>query len=152
MENTQKRRTWYGLNATITLGPGFLHRVGLGKLVIPHPPVVNWVLRRGLEGNKRNVLSFAHEFGHLQTAPFALLYFGVILGLALNTGRRSLVQVFFLLAGAQAVWEIASEFHVIKSDLGFYRNACRTVSMTPRTIFWVLTGALAITGWIMAVV
>jgi hypothetical protein len=60
--------------------------------------------------------------------------------------------VFFLLAGAQAVWEIASEFHVIKSDLGFYRNAYRTVSMTPRTIFWVLTGALAITGWIMAVV
>jgi hypothetical protein len=26
------------------------------------------------------------------------------------------------------------------------------VSLTPRAVFWVLTGALAITGWLIAVV
>jgi hypothetical protein len=124
-----------------------LHWVGFGKLLIPHPPVVNWVLRRGLEDNKRDIMSFAHEFGHLQTAPFALLYFCLILGLALNMGRRGLVQVVSLLVCAQAAWEIASEFHAIKSDIDFYRNSYRMVSIVPRAIFWVLTSALAIAGW-----
>jgi hypothetical protein len=149
MEKAQmrKRRTWYGLNGTIVLGRGFFHRVGFGKWLILHPPLVNLVLRRGLEDNERNILSFAHEFDHLQTAPFALLYFGVILGLALNMGRRGLVQVLFIMACAQAAWEIASEFHAIKSDIDFYRDSYRMVSIAPRAIFWVLTSALAIAGW-----
>jgi len=146
-----ERRTWYGLNGTIVLEAGFLHRSGFGKLLIPHPPVVNWLLRQGLEDHERVILSLAHEFGHLQTAPFALLYVVVILILALNVGHRSAVQVLFLLTCAQAAWEIASEFYTIRSDLEFYKSSYSMVFVAPRLLFWVLNVTLAATGWLIAV-
>lgn len=149
--NTQDTRTWYRLNATVALGPGFLHRVGFGKFLIPHPPAVNWVLRRGLGVEKSKALCFSHEFGHLQTAPFALVYFGLTMGFALHMGHRGLMDVLLQLACAQAAWEIASELHAIRSNPGFYRDSYRMISVTPRAVFWTLAGALVIIGWIIAV-
>ena len=32
------RHTWFGLYATVTVGPGFIHKAGVGKILIPHPP------------------------------------------------------------------------------------------------------------------
>src|SRR4030067_962928 len=41
-------RTWYGMNGTVVIGPGFRHSTGLGGLLLPHPPVVNQLLRHRL--------------------------------------------------------------------------------------------------------
>src|SRR4030065_1057315 len=41
-------RTWYGMNGTVVIGPGFRHGAGLGGLLLTHPPVVNQLLRHTL--------------------------------------------------------------------------------------------------------
>jgi hypothetical protein len=41
-------RTWYGVGGTVIIGPGFRHKSGIGNLIIPHPALVNWLLRLGL--------------------------------------------------------------------------------------------------------
>ena len=64
--------TWYGIGGTVIIDPGFLHRTGLGWFLIPHPSVINWLLRLGLLENSRNALRVTHEFGHLQSAPLAV--------------------------------------------------------------------------------
>ncbi len=67
-------RTWYGITATVNLQSRFVHKSGLGTLLVPHPAAVNWLLRRGLKMETAISLIIKHEFGHLQTVPFALLY------------------------------------------------------------------------------
>ncbi|NIO03193.1 MAG: hypothetical protein GTN74_00875 [Proteobacteria bacterium] len=70
---TIQRRTWFGVEATVGIGSGLIHEAGVGGLVVPHPAVVNWLLRQGLADNARYTLTVTHEFGHLQSTPLALL-------------------------------------------------------------------------------
>jgi hypothetical protein len=49
-----KVQTWYGMGGTVIIAPGFLHRTGLGWFFIPHPPLINLLLRQGLLKNSRN--------------------------------------------------------------------------------------------------
>jgi hypothetical protein len=56
-----QRRTWYGINANVTLKSKFVHKAGYGNLLIPHPAAVNWLLRRGLK--MQDVISLGiHHF------------------------------------------------------------------------------------------
>jgi hypothetical protein len=66
-------RTWYGLTGTVILESDIAHKAGFGRLVISHPAAVNWLLRRGLPRADAIALSLRHEFGHLQTLPFAIV-------------------------------------------------------------------------------
>ena len=66
-------RTWYGAKGRVELHDPFWHIVGVWGLDVPHPPLVNLLIRMGLPRDAKRELSFHHEFGHLEMLPFALL-------------------------------------------------------------------------------
>ncbi len=146
---TLQRRTWFGVEATIGIGSGLIHEAGVGGFVIPHPAVVNWLLRQGLPDNARYTLSFTHEFGHLQSVPLALLYTGVLLAVTFTTAHANLLDIVLVLVSTHAAWEIASEIFAISSDPQLYRRCYKGVTLAPRVIFWIFAGVLTTIGWII---
>ena len=142
-------RTWYGVNATVIIGPGFRHRGGYGKLLIPHPPVINWLLRRGLAPTVRENLSFTHEFGHLQSAPAALLYTAANFAALLAADKTTVLTVMLLLISTHAAYEIMAEVITIRHDHELYRHCYENISKIPRAIFWFSMILLALMGWII---
>ena len=139
---TIHQRTWFGIYATVTVGPSFIHKAGVGNLLIPHPPVINWLLRRGLSDGIGLKLSFLHEMGHFQTAPLIALYAVAILTETFNAGRFSLPQVLFVLVGILAAWELLSEALTIIGDISYYRNCYKGTPKLPRITFWTAAGIL----------
>lgn len=147
MKKAREQRTWYGVNAVIMIGPGFIHKAGVGKLLIPHPPIVNWLLRRGLPEKTKVALGLAHEFAHFQTAPVALPYiFGLLAG-AIAGGHSGVLQILVLLISTHATWEMMSEMWTIGRDRRFYRDSYAEVSPGPRIFFWLCTAGLTLAGW-----
>ena len=142
-------RTWYGIKATVIIGPGFLHRGGYGKFVIPHPPLVNWLLRRGLAPAVREKLSFTHEFGHLQTAPAALFYTVANFVPLVAAGKTTVLSVILLIICTHAAYEIMAELFTILHDRPRYRQVYENVSKIPRALFWFAMIFLALMGWII---
>ncbi len=145
----EQRQMWFGVKATVTIGPGFMHHAGFGKISVPHPPVINRLLRQGLAKDVQYALSFTHEFGHLQTMPLAVFYTGVMLALASITGHTGLIEIILVLISTHAAWEIAAEIFTIASDAPLYRKYYEEITVIPRVIFWVFTGTLSLTGWIV---
>jgi hypothetical protein len=136
------RRTWYGLQASIKLGPGLIHRSGFFGVMIPHPGLANWILRRGMIARFQSTLSRVHEFGHFQTLPLMLLYAGGMLTKFSFKSVPSLSDLFFLVIGLQAAWEIMSESFTIAQDREYYRQCYAGVNVGPRTVFWALCGLM----------
>ena len=67
-------RAWYGLPGEIVVeGPDW-RLVKVGPLPLPHPPLINRFIRRGLPRQARLQLSYRHELGHLQMLPLALAH------------------------------------------------------------------------------
>jgi hypothetical protein len=148
---TSQKKTWYGLNATVTIGPGFIHKTGWGGLLIPHPPVMNWLLRQGLTEKARKTLSFTHEFGHFQSLPLGLLYMvGMLAGLFAK-GYESLPLIILILFSTFTAWEIISEIVTIMSDFQFYRKCYENITIIQRVIFWMFNVTFSIVGWIIAI-
>ena len=141
-----QRRTWYGITATVNLKSKFMHKAGFGNLLVPHPAAVNWLLRRGLKTKNAISLSIHHEFGHLQTVPFALLYAGILLSASIGEGTMSWLKILFLAVSTQAAWEIMSEFFTVFSDIEGYRACYDGVGKLPRIIFWLSSCLLAFAG------
>jgi len=139
-------RTWYGLNADITIGPGFIHRTGWRNFHIPHPPMVNWLLRRGLNEEDYYTLSMSHEFAHFQSAPLALPYTVGLVALAAAKGH-SLMPLLIIIISTHAFWELLSEVLTILRDRQFYRRCYVGISSVPRRVFWITTSVLALLGW-----
>jgi hypothetical protein len=144
-----KVRTWYGMGGTVIIGPGFLHRTGLGWFLIPHPPLVNWLLRQGLLKNFSNALRVTHEFGHLQTAPLALLYTAANYTAIITANRTDLSNLILVFISTHAAWEIMSEILTIMSDAQFYHKCYEKVSIIPRAIFWFSAIVITLLGWII---
>ena len=144
-----KVRTWYGMGGTVIIGPGFLHRTGLGWFLIPHPPLVNWLLRQGLPINSRNALRIVHEFGHLQSAPLALLYTAANYTAIIIANRANLSNLILVFISTHAAWEIMSEIITIMSDAQFYHKCYEKVSIIPRALFWFSAIVLTLLGWII---
>jgi|GEM_PF-1083242 len=68
-----KTRTWYGMDGTVIIGSGILHKSGVGRLIIPHPAAINWLLRQGLHGNSATTLRIDSGTGSLiQPADFCV--------------------------------------------------------------------------------
>lgn len=145
-----KSETWYGVDGTVIIGPGFIHKSGLGSFLVPHPPVVNWLLRRGLTEDARNILRVTHEFGHLQSAPLAVLYTAVNYAAIIAAGQANLLRIILVFISTHAAWEIMSESITILTDLQFYHKSYAKVSMIPRTIFWFSAIAFTLMGWVIA--
>jgi hypothetical protein len=147
---TRRKRTWYGLMAKVTLGPGFQHRAGFGKMILPHPPLANWLLRSGLPDETHRRLGFAHEFAHFQTAPVVLLYLGGLLTAFVLKDRGGMLSFLLVLAGGHAAWEMLSEGLVFLSAPPNYRHAYEGTTRLPRILFWLAGAALTAMGWIAA--
>lgn len=149
VSETRCKRVWYGVNAKVTVGPGFIHKTGLGGLVIPHPPAANWLLRLSLPEEQGCNLSFAHEFAHFQTAPMLFVYGVVLVVLANVMDRPGLAETFFLFVNMQAAWELMSEGMVVLEDTAAYRSSYKGVTKLPRFLFWALGAMLTAAGWVI---
>jgi len=143
---TVQLRTWYGINTDITIGPGFVHRAGWRNFLIPHPPLVNWLLRRGLNENDYYTLSILHEFAHFQSAPLALPYTVGLIALAAGE-NLSLLSMVIIIISTHATWEFLSEILTIIHNRQFYRRCYNGVSSVPRWVFWISMSVLALLGW-----
>jgi hypothetical protein len=143
---TVHQRTWYGVNATVSIGPGFIHRAGWRNFLIPHPPLVNWLLRRGLNKNDTYTLSVTHEFAHFQSAPLALPYTVGLIALATGKGL-SFSSLLIIIISTHAVWEFFSEILTIIRNRQFYRQCYKGISSVFRWVFWISMSFLALLGW-----
>jgi len=141
-------RTWYGINATVSIGPGFIHRAGWRNFLIPHPPLVNWLLRRGLNENDACTLSVTHEFAHFQSAPLALPYTVGLIALAASEGL-SFFSVVTIIISTHAAWEFLSEILTILHNRQFYRRCYNGISSISRRVFWISMSVLALLGWVV---
>ena len=151
MKNSKKTkvRTWYGLDGTVIIGVGLMHQSGVGRLIIPHPAVVNWLLRLGLLESSATTLRVDHEIGHLQSAPLALLYTVANYSALIAANQVNLFNLILVFICTHAAWEIMSEILTIVIDPQFYQKSYQGVSLVPRVIFWFSTISLTLTGWII---
>jgi hypothetical protein len=144
------KKMWYGMNATVVLGPGFLHRAGYGFFLLPHPPLVNAVLRYKLPEDAQKRLSITHEFAHLQTTPIALLYTVLVFYFAFwRLEGLTLETIVILLVSTHAAWEMLAEAVTILTDRNGYSVFYKAQSIIPRAMFWFITGMLVFYGWYM---
>lgn len=146
---TIKKRTWFGMEGVVEISQSFFHKAGLGKIVIPHPPLVNLLLRLGLNRDDKNLLSITHEFGHLQTFPQSVIYFLLISYFTIIQGRTSWQEILFLLISTHSVWEIMAELFTISSSGHQYKLLYKEVSVIPRIVFWTITILFSIGGWFL---
>jgi hypothetical protein len=146
---TRFKRTWFGLNAKVTIGPVFLHRTGFRGVTIPHPALANLLLRMGLSHQLERNLSFAHEFAHFQTAPVLFIYMLVVFVLAYVKNLTGMGEIFFLLASIQAAWELMSEGLVVLEDPAAYRTSYNGITRLPRILFWAVVGMLTAAAWLV---
>ncbi len=133
-------RTWYGMSAEVIVEYGRLHLVRVGRVALPHPPLVNLILRRGQPRTERLYLSFLHEFGHLQTLPVAMAHvlLLVITGRWRGRGFKGMITAILMAVTAhQALWELASESYVSFAAGSKYRHIYRRYpNRLGRVLFW----------------
>jgi len=147
-----KDRTWYGFEAVIEVRSGFWHKAGFGTFLIPHPPLVNWLLRRGLSRNENEKLSCIHEFGHLQTLPLYLTYTVILVSLLVNNGHDSIIELVLALISTHAFWEIISESYTILYSGQIYQLYYRNIAVLPRLLFWTIVTFFALSGWTLLMI
>ncbi len=138
-------RTWYGAEGEVELHGPFWHLVGLWGLDVPHPPLVNLLVRRGLPVKAKRELSFQHEAGHLQTLPVALLMTVVLLVRAWRSGGIAWRNLPLLWAGHHAMWEMLAEGYVMWADRDRYKRLYRGHPHPGLLLFWLVTTLLV--GW-----
>jgi hypothetical protein len=127
-ESLQRVRSWYGLEGEIGVEDELWHLVKVAGIPLPHPPLVNLILRAGLPEDDRLKLSFLHEFGHLQTFPIALLHALGFIWLYFRGGNKpqNLLKIAILgLVAHQATWELASETYALIKARDEYRQIYR---------------------------
>jgi hypothetical protein len=109
-------RAWYGLPGEIVIEGDHWHLVKLGPVPLPHPPLVNLLIRRGLPRRARLALSFWHELGHIQTLPLAVGH-ALWLWRRMARGPTGLatraVRVAASLVAQEAAWELAAETYAM---------------------------------------
>ncbi len=120
-------RAWYGLRGEIQVENELWHLVRVGRVSLPHPPLINLFLRAGLPHSERLRLSFEHEYGHLQTLPVAVLHLMLLRPLR----RKSLTAWMAALLAHQALWELAAESWVMTHEGESYRRAYQGIRKRP---------------------
>ncbi len=141
-------RTWYGVDGEVVIEGELWHWVRLGRVPIPHPPLINLLIRRGLPMQVKRQLSYWHEVGHMQTLPLALAH-----ALLLSRSRRVplWLHVPLALLGHEALWELAAESYVVWKAGSKYRELYRKRPNPFQPAFWLVMAAIsAITTWWLA--
>ena len=142
-----RKRTWFGIVVAVEIKGSFWHRAGIGSLLIPHPPLINWLLRLGLKKEDEQRLSIIHEFGHLQTLPLFLLYLIVYGSLVMHFRQHSLLQWAVGGISLFAFWEIISELYTVYNSGPLYKLYYANVAPLPRVLFWVGMVLILVAGW-----
>ncbi len=140
-------KTWFALEAVVEEGTTFWHKAGFGRFLIPHPPLINWLLRLRLPIKAKNRAGLIHEFGHLQTFPFYLFYTMILIIILIDNGHKSLTELIITFISTHAVWEIFAEFYTIFHLGSIYKLYYKDISILPRLLFWIMMTALALSGW-----
>lgn len=146
----RRLRAWYGLPGEIVVEGKYWHLVKVGPIPLPHPPLVNRVIRRGLPRAARLQLSYWHELGHLQTLPLALAH--ALWMWRRRRGRRHDSFVLRSLRFAtgliahEAAWELAAEAFTMVRAGTTYRQLHRRHPSPWLPAFWVGMAALAVLG------
>lgn len=146
---TVRIRTWFGVKAVVEVGNGFWHKAGFGRFLIPHPPLVNWLLRLELPDAEKNRLGLTHEFGHFQTLPSYLIYTAFLIGLFFAKSQIDIAGLIFVFISTHAFWEILTELYTISCLGPLYKLYYRGISFLPRIIFWIVMITLTFLGWIV---
>lgn len=148
-------RAWYGLPGEIVVEGDQWHLVKVGPLPLPHPPVINRVIRRRLPHEDRLRLSYWHELGHLQTLPLALGHAVCLWRRRRSPRQKSILSRLGWLAaaliGQQAAWELASESYVVAKAGQAYRRVHRENPTPLRALFWLGMAGIALLGTIFSV-
>jgi len=151
MRNTPvgvKKKLWYGVKGSVKIGPGFIHRAGLSGILIPHPPLVNLLLRIGLNQREHLKLGISHEFAHLQSMPFMVVYTIALFIVAWwYNDKLGWQWIVLLLLSSHAAWEMMAEAITVIKHKNEYSFIYRNVSPLPRILFWFLTSLLVFIGW-----
>ncbi len=143
----RKVRTWYGLTGEIVVEGELWHLVRVGRLALPHPPVVNFFIRRGLPREARLQFSYWHELGHLQTLPLAVAYGLWLWARRPRVGRWGIpFQLGFALLLHEGMWEMASEGYVMLRGGAGYREMYRRHPNGFLAAFWGGLAALLLGG------
>lgn len=147
-------RAWYGLPGEIVIEGDSWHLVKVGPVPLPHPPLVNRLIRRGLPPEARLRLSYCHELGHLQTLPLALAHGFWLWRSRPRPRSRSLAsrlgQLSAALAIHEAAWEVASETYVLARSGRDYRRLYRKHPNPLLAVFWGSMAGLALLGTIIS--
>lgn len=140
-------RTWYGARGRVELHGPFWHLAGVWGIDIPHPPLVNLLIRQGLPTAAKRELSLYHEFGHLEMLPFALLATMALLVHSWRKGQLRWSRIPWLWARHHALWEMLAEGYV-RWRLGPRYKALYAGRLHPGLLFfWLGTMALAGLDW-----
>ncbi len=147
-------RAWYGLPGEIVIEGDSWHLVKAGPVPLPHPPLVNRLIRRGLPPDARLRLSYCHELGHLQTLPIALAHAAWLWRNRWGPPRRSslssrLLRLATALVGHEAAWELVSESYAMSRSGLEYRRPYREHPNPLLTVFWISMAGLALLGTIL---
>ncbi len=146
-------RAWYGLPGEIVIDGDQWHLVKVGPLPLPHPPLVNRFIRRGLPPEARLALSYRHELGHLQTLPLALAHafwlWRRLPGPHRETSALRLVRLVSGLIAHESVWELAAESYVIAGSGARYWRIYRGQSKRRLALFWGGMTGLALLGTLL---
>jgi hypothetical protein len=154
VDTPQQVRSWYGLPGEIVIEHDYWHLVKVASLPLPHPPLVNLFIRRGLPAEERRRLSYWHEFGHLQTLPIAVLHAAWLLSFRSwrrLPWRRRLWRLGAMFLAHEAVWELASEGYVVGKTGRDYRQIYRQHPNRWLALFWTgMSGLALVASWFAA--
>jgi len=121
-------------------------------LPLPHPPLINLLIRRGLPPEARLRLSYWHEMGHLQALPLALAQ-AVWMWRCQSGSRprslwRRLIRLTAGLIAHEAAWELAAESYAMAKAGREYRRLYHEHPNPLLALFWGGLGGLALLGTI----
>ena len=143
-------RSWYGLPVEIVIEGDYWHWVKAGPVPLPHPPVVNLIVRHGLPRDARLRLSYFHEMGHIQTLPLALIHLAWVWKhrpeWAVRSWTRRMAWLGLFMMTHQAVWELTAESYVCAQNSREYRQFYTGTEARLARMFWALMGLLALFG------
>lgn len=139
-DQLQPVRSWYGLRGEIGVGDQLWHFVRVGGVPLPHPPLIHLIFGAGFPRKERLQLSFLHEFGHLQTFPFAFLHAAWLIFFRRKRGPRSstfLKRIGLGIIAHQALWELSSELYALVKAGSEYRQIYHKYpNPLAQSLFW----------------
>ncbi len=141
--------TWFGTTGRVTAGADGWHVAEVGRLQLPHPGLVNMILRAGPPEETLRLVVL-HERGHFETAPAAALHLFWVLSAALRSPAephpcrdlpplRGFLRAAALAVSHHAAWEALAEAWVVRHEGRSYARG----SAARQTFFWTVTPALA---------